>query len=88
MPYRLYTVKDGFIYIGEDAFPISLPNGDYSIRNLTPLECERLQTMPDYYTKYGRVNNEVVEISKGQRYKALGNGWTADVIAYIFSYIK
>ena len=46
------------------------------IRKLTPVECERLQTLPDNYT-YGVTDN--------QRYKCLGNGWTVDVIAYILS---
>ena len=45
-------------------------------RKLTPLECERLQTLPDGYTDQG--------ISNTQRYKAIGNGWTVDVIAHIF----
>jgi len=49
-------------------------------RNLTPLECERLQTLPDRYTE---VNN----ISDVQRYKCLGNGFTVDVITHILSYI-
>lgn len=44
------------------------------IRKLTPVECERLQTLPDGYTE---------GISKTQRYKTLGNGWTVDVIAHI-----
>lgn len=48
-------------------------------RKLTPLECERLQTVPDNYTNH---------VSNTQRYKMLGNGWTVDVIAHIFSYIK
>lgn len=51
----------------------------YIIRKLTPIECERLQTFPDNYTE---------GISNSQRYKSLGNGWTVDVIAHIFSYIK
>jgi DNA (cytosine-5)-methyltransferase 3A len=46
------------------------------IRKLTPLECERLQTVPDGYTS-GCTDN--------QRYKMLGNGWTASVIAHILS---
>lgn len=50
-----------------------------SIRRLTPTECERLQTVKDGYTAY---------VSDSQRYKMLGNGWTVDVIAHIFSYIK
>lgn len=49
------------------------------IRRLTPIECERLQTVKDGYTAY---------VSDSQRYKMLGNGWTVDVIAHIFSYIK
>ena len=48
-------------------------------RKLTPLECERLQTLPDEYTK---------GLSNTQRYKALGNGWTVDVIAHIFENIR
>ncbi len=44
------------------------------IRKLTPIECERLQTVPDNYT-FG---------SDNQRYKVLGNAWTVDVIAHIF----
>jgi len=49
------------------------------IRKLTPVECERLQTLPDGYTE---------GISNSQRYKCLGNGWTVDVIAHIFSFIN
>jgi len=45
------------------------------IRKLTPIECERLQTVPDNYSAI---------VSKSQRYKMLGNGWTVDVIAHIF----
>ena len=49
-----------------------------TIRRLTPIECERLQTVPDNYT---------AGVSETQRYKMLGNGWTVDVIAHILSYI-
>jgi len=52
---------------------------DYTIRKLTPVECERLQTLPDNYTS---------GVSNTQRYKALGNAWTVDVIAHIFKHIK
>jgi DNA (cytosine-5)-methyltransferase 3A len=48
------------------------------IRRLTPIECERLQTVADNYTAH---------VSDSQRYKMLGNGWTIDVIAHIFSYL-
>ena len=47
----------------------------WKIRTLTPLECERLQTLPDNYTAW---------IEKAERYKMLGNGWTVDIIAHIF----
>jgi len=47
-------------------------------RKLTPLECERLQTLPDNYTKKFAVSNT-------QRYKMIGNGYTVDVIAHILS---
>lgn len=56
-----------------------LVNINASIRRLTPLECERLQTVPDQYTNH---------VSDSQRYKMLGNGWTVDVITHILSYIK
>jgi DNA (cytosine-5)-methyltransferase 3A len=47
------------------------------IRRLTPIECERLQTVADNYTNH---------VSDSQRYKMLGNGWTIDVIAHILKY--
>ena len=53
-------------------------NGN-GIRKLSPVECERLQNVPDNYTD---------NVSNSQRYKMLGNGWTVDVIAYIFSQMK
>jgi DNA (cytosine-5)-methyltransferase 1 len=49
------------------------------IRRLTPIECERLQTVKDNYTNH---------VSDSQRYRMLGNGWTVDVIAHIFGYLK
>ena len=49
---------------------------DGYIRKLTPVECERLQTLPDGYTE---------GIKEVARYKALGNGWTVDVIAHLFN---
>ena len=58
------------------------------VRKLTPVECERLQTLPDNYTKYGIFDGQVREISDSQRYRMLGNGWTAEVIVWIFSFLK
>ena len=53
-----------------------------------PLECERLQTLPDNYTKYGRLEDGTIkEISKTRRFEAIGNCWTVDVIAHILSFI-
>ena len=54
-------------------------NSGKPCRRLTPVECERLQTVPDNYTE---------GVSKTQRYKMIGNGWTVDVIAHIFSHMK
>ena len=53
-------------------------------RKITPIEAERLQTLPDNYTKFGIFDGEIKEISKTQRYKMLGNGWTLEVIKHIF----
>ena len=52
---------------------------DLTWRKLTPLECERLQTVPDNYTNH---------VSNTQRYKMLGNGWTVEVIKHILKYIN
>ena len=49
---------------------------DNGLRNITPLECERLQTVPDNYTNV---------VADTNRYTMLGNGWTVDVIAHIFN---
>jgi len=48
-------------------------------RKLTPVECERLQTVPDNYTNH---------VSNTQRYKMLGNGWTIEVVCHILKKIK
>lgn len=55
-----------------------LLEAEWKIRRLTPTECERLQTVPDQYTAI---------VSDTQRYRMLGNGWTVDVIAHIFSFM-
>jgi site-specific DNA-cytosine methylase len=48
-------------------------------RKLTPVECERLQTVPDNYTNH---------VSNSQRYKMLGNGMTVDIISSILGGIR
>lgn len=87
----VYEVRDGLITIKDKQYPIKLADGYYIIRKLsfyvdsqgreadypTPTECERLQTMPDGYT---------AAVSNSQRYKALGNGWTAEVIIHILNH--
>jgi DNA-cytosine methyltransferase len=63
---------------GNDFSGQALAKINNTIRRLTPLECERLQTVADNYTNH---------VSDSQRYKMLGNGWTVDVIAHIFKYL-
>ncbi len=53
-------------------------DGTQGIRRLTPMECERLQGLPDGYT---------AGISDTARYKALGNGFNVDVIRFILGFI-
>lgn len=74
--------------VQKDTLLSTLPEGRYDSNNLqqglhyrklTPIECERLQTLPDNYTNC---------VSNTQRYRALGNGWTVDVIAHIFTDLK
>lgn len=85
---RVYSVKSKSVTLSSNGggqgaktglYRVNLPDGDYIIRRLTPVECERLQTLPDGYTE---------GISNTQRYKCLGNGWTVDVITHIFSFIQ
>lgn len=59
--------------------PGRVPLQEFMFRYITPLECERLQTVPDNYTAM---------VSDTQRYKMLGNGWTVDVIAHLFEGLK
>ena len=53
----------------------------YRIRRFTPIEAERLQTLPDNYTL-------VDGIYDSQRYEALGNCWTVDIIVSLLKGIK
>lgn len=68
-PHRL----NGVACVSEEA------NYEDNFRKLTPVECERLQTIEDGYTEFG-VDKK---ISNTQRYKCLGNAWTVDVIVHI-----
>ncbi|QZI87834.1 DNA (cytosine-5-)-methyltransferase [Vibrio phage 103E44.1] len=75
------TVRSG----GHNSPPDSRHNWDNVLdskteyRKLTPVECERLQTVPDGYT---------ASVSNTQRYKMLGNGWTVDVITHILKHMR
>ncbi len=57
---------------------IMVKNNGGSYRKLTPIECERLQGLPDNYT-YG--------VSNTQRYKCLGNAFNVDIVTHILSYL-
>lgn len=85
---RIYSVRGKSVSLsanggGQGAktglYKIDLPDGDYIIRKLTPIEAERLQTLPDNYTE---------GISNSQRYKCIGNGWTVEVISHILNGLK
>ena len=63
---------------GNDKNNVYLGGTEY--RRIHPIEAERLQTLPDNYT-------ECIK-SKVKRVEVCGNGWTVDVIAHIFTYLK
>ena len=75
---KYHIVENGKIETRYGVQDIDLPDGAYVIRKLKPVECERLQTLPDGYTE---------GITDSQRYKCLGNGWTAEVIKFILGHI-
>ena len=93
-PHRSDTAKSGISELGrilktnsktdtlttshEPKLALNDDISDLYYRKLTPLECERLQTFPDGWTDC---------VSNTQRYKALGNAWTIDVIAHILKCI-
>lgn len=62
--------------MGTGAGNVPLVESEYVVRRLTPLECERLQGLPDGYTAYG---------SDTARYKALGNGMAQPCADFIIS---
>lgn len=75
----VYHVENKSITYKGKHYTIDLPNGNYLIRKLTPVETERLQTLPDNYT---------AGLSNTRRYKCIGNGWTVDVISHILKNLK
>ena len=61
---RVYSVRGKSVSLNANGggggaktglYKVDLPDGDYIIRKLTPVECERLQTLPDFFTKYGAI---------------------------------
>jgi site-specific DNA-cytosine methylase len=60
-------------------FEAKVPNGRYNLRPINRNESERLQTLPDNYTR---------AITEAKACDCLGNGWTVDIVAHIFSYMK
>lgn len=72
------TGKSGTLLFSSSSIPKVEYGGRYWM--FTPEECEVLQTVPVGYTA-------VEGVSNSRRYEALGNGWTVDVIAHIFSHI-
>jgi DNA (cytosine-5)-methyltransferase 3A len=81
---RIYSINGKSICLSANGGGRGAKTGLYKIkkyvRKLTPLECERLQTIPDNYTDKG--------ISNTQRYKMIGNAFTVDVIKHILKFIK
>ena len=80
-----YRFDEGYRWRENDKTPTlntktsALAKINKTIRRLTPIECERLQTVNNNYTDC---------VSDSQRYKMLGNGWTVDVITHIFKYLQ
>jgi DNA (cytosine-5)-methyltransferase 3A len=78
-------IKEDDVFLNLDASFYKGPDGkrgtilqDGKLRMPTPLECERLQTLPDGYTEGA---------SNTQRYKMIGNGWTIEVISYLLKHL-
>lgn len=66
--------RSGGIGANTGLYKIEKTEPEFNIRKLTPIECERLQSLPDNYTE---------GISNTQRYKSLGNAFNAEVISHI-----
>lgn len=85
-PYQQNRVYDTegkapalMVGVGGRTIKILVHDSDgYRIRRLTPTECARLQTIPDWYRW---------EVSAMQQYRLLGNGWTIEIIKHLFSFL-
>lgn len=79
--HRVYSIEGKSVSLSANGGGLGAKTGLYEIngiRKLTPIECERLQGLPDDYTN---------AISNSQRYKCLGNAFNVDVICFILSFI-
>ena len=73
------TEKAPTLCAGSKGYNYGFVRQEGRIRRLTPIEFERLQTLPDNYTE---------GVSDTQRYKACGNGWTVDILSHFFKNLK
>lgn len=78
---RINTLTTGRGCNGQSTGNLVVDKG--GVRYFTPRECELLQTWPKDWTRYGRYNGEVKEISDGLRYKLIGNGVVSTIPATI-----
>ena len=76
--YRVKKDEKANCLVTVDSELNNIIDKNFFYRKLTPLECERLQTLPDNYT---------CDLSARKKMRLLGNGWTVDVAVHIFSYI-
>jgi len=80
MQHRIFSSEGKSTALTEFSGRLSIyPDKDSLIRKLTPIECERLQTIEDNHTDC---------VSNTQRYKMIGNGWNIDTIVEFFKNIK
>jgi DNA (cytosine-5)-methyltransferase 3A len=81
---RVYSTEGKSVTLSANGGGLGAKTGLYKtedsmIRKLTPIECERLQSLPDNYTEC---------VSNSQRYKCLGNAFNAQVISWILEHIN
>lgn len=60
---------------------------NYAVRGLTPIECARLQGFPDNWTQIPWRNKPAADCPDGPQYKAYGNTWAVNCVAWIFARI-
>ena len=86
---RIYSKEGKSVSLSANGGGRGAKTGLYAVkdffRKLTPIECERLQSLPDGFTAKGINEKGEVDISNTQRYKALGNAFNCEVIKHIIS---